>query len=196
MNWIKIVGIVVLSLGGVVGLNAARIRIGKKVDILDTKEYRTVNYIVNSLPKGTGSYNRRSIAQIQKIVIHHSATTSGTPQAYAKHHIESRGWPGIGYHYVIGKNGEIDQTNDLETISYHTQNQNTPAVGICLTGNYDIQSAPPAQIAALVWLINDLRETMDRHLPLHGHREFASKSCPGLGINVSEIEELTNTDYA
>ena len=69
-------------------------------------------------------------------MIHHSATDDGSPEAYARYHVQTRGWPGIGYHFVIQKDGGIYQTNRLDTISYHVSGQNTNSIGICGTGKW------------------------------------------------------------
>ena len=134
------------------------------------------------------TYDTRELSQIDSVVIHHSLTTSGTSQAYAKYHVEENGWPGIGYHYVIGKDGSIEQTQLLKTVSNHTSGQNTRSVGICLTGNYDIQQPPPEQIDAAVKLIRYLQDRLGRQLRITGHDEHSSKDCPGSNLDVNEIE--------
>ncbi len=145
--------------------------------------------IVEELPKGNSNYSKRSISSIDKIVIHHSATNSGTPKAYANYHVNTRGWPGIGYHFVIQKDGSVFQTNYLDTVSYHTSGQNTRSIGICLTGNYDSQQPPALQLDALINLIRYLAKFLGR-LDIHGHNDFSSKSCPGDHINVQTISNL------
>lgn len=145
--------------------------------------------IVEELPHGNLSYSKRSIYSIDKIVIHHSATTDGSPEAYANYHVNTRGWPGIGYHFVIQKDGQVFQTNYLDTVSYHTSGQNTRSIGICLTGNYDSQQPPAAQMEALINLVRYLAKFLGR-LAIHGHNEFSGKTCPGNNINVQTIENL------
>lgn len=143
--------------------------------------------ITNDLPKGSKPYGKRALSQIQMFVIHHSATNSGDPWAYARYHVETRGWPGIGYHFVVQKDGTIYQTNELTTLSYHTDGQNTKAVGICLTGSYDTSEPPPAQYNALILLLRHLGTLLGQK-PIYGHNQFSSKSCPGNAIEVGFIE--------
>ena len=116
--------------------------------------------ITDLLQKGAGTYSTRNLSQINKIVLHHSAGTF-QHDAYdmARWHTDApvwitnaqgdqeniggRGWPGIGYHFVIQPDGTTHQTNNLDTISYHTQNNNTVGIGICMTGNFDTQQPTP-----------------------------------------------------
>lgn len=152
----------------------------------------TINDITAKLPKHpTKKYGTRSRSAIQQIVVHHSATPSSaagsTPQAYAKYHIEQRGWAGIGYHFVIQPNGTIYQTNALTTVSNHVQNANTRSIGICLSGNFDQETPTGAAVGSLIWLIRSLSQDLGRQLPLRAHNEFAPKSCPGAGISVAQL---------
>lgn len=133
-------------------------------------------------------YDSRGLDRINLAVIHHSLTKSGSAEAYARYHVDENGWPGIGYHYVISKEGKIEQTQFLRTASYHTSGQNTRSVGICLTGNYDIQQPPAVQLEACVKLIQYLEDKLGRRLAIEGHNEHSSKTCPGSNLNVNEIE--------
>ena len=81
-------------------------------------------------------YKRRPLTSIKQIAIHHSGTREGDAFSFARYHVHENDWPGIGYHYVILKDGTIQWTNDLEVISYHVQNHNPSAVGICLVGDF------------------------------------------------------------
>ncbi|HKK77087.1 MAG TPA: peptidoglycan recognition family protein [Saprospiraceae bacterium] len=174
---------------GVVITLALLVRRAKAEDIA----YRQllVKDLTGKLPRGKGkSYEKRALEQIDRIVIHHSATNDGSPEAYALYHVETRGWPGIGYHFVIQKDGGIYQTNRLETISYHVSGQNTNSIGICLTGNYDQQQPPIAQLQACAQLIASLRQNFVQELTLRAHADFSAKSCPGKNINLEEIGRL------
>ena len=145
---------------------------------------------VYRLPKALlKSYDTRSLDKINQVVIHHSATESGSPESYALYHIHNNGWPGIGYHYVISKAGKIVQTQFLKTVSFHTSGQNTRSVGICLTGNYDTQEPPAAQLDACVKLIKYLEDKLGRPLAIAGHNAYSAKSCPGSHINVNLIQQ-------
>lgn len=136
-------------------------------------------------------YTTRHLNQIDKIIIHHSGTTSGSPESYARHHVETRGWPGIGYHYVIQKDGTIYQTNRWETVSYHTSGQNTGSIGVCLTGNYNTQQPPQAQMNAAAKLVRYLRNNIQQGLMLNQHRQYQQTSCPGANLDLDAIDRLS-----
>lgn len=168
------------------------IGIGGLLLLLSNKLFATgmvqINNITDQLPKAPGkSYGSRPLQAINMFVLHHSATTTGSPVAYANYHIQENGWPGIGYHFVIQQDGTVYQTNELTTISYHASGVNSQAVGICLTGNYDLSAPPPAQHAALIGLLRHLRGIIGQK-PVYGHHQFSSKSCPGNLIDVAAIE--------
>lgn len=173
-----------LVIGSVVGLTLLFLSAKKKpgLKIID---------IVNNLKKSnTQSYDTRTLDQVNKIVVHHSATTSGTPESYARYHVDTRNFPGIGYHYVIQQDGTIYLVNYLNTIAWHTGGENTSSVGICLTGNFDTQQPFPAQMAALKNLIAYLKIQFGRNLEIKGHRDYSTKTCPGNNIHLDNIAAI------
>lgn len=152
--------------------------------------------IINSLKKSaTLVYPTRALSQINKIIVHHSATTSGTAASYANYHVDTRGWPGVGYHFVVDQDGTINQTNYLTTISNHTSGQNTAGIGICLTGNFDTQQPFPAQMRSLNALISYLKQTVAPNLQVYGHRDYSTKSCPGNNIALSSYNPQIASIY-
>ena len=121
-----------------------------------------INNIVDQLTTHPEKkYKTRSLNTIDTIVIHHSATETGNAESYARYHVNTRNWAGIGYHFVIEQSGEIKQTNDLQTISYHASNWNSRSIGICLTGNYDKQYLNGNNLDSLVYLIKKLKLDRD-----------------------------------
>lgn len=140
------------------------------------------------LPRGQGSYSTRDLSQIKTIVIHHSASENQDAFDYATYHINSHGWPGIGYHFVIDPDGTINQTNDLKTISYHVAGYNTQAVGICLSGNLNHHPMTREQRASLTRLIRRLRLLLPKVNRVAGHREFGSTDCPGEFMEIGDFD--------
>ncbi len=140
--------------------------------------------LVNTLVKSTtGAYDSRSLAQISHICVHHSAAPASiTPERIAEYHVNTHGWPGIGYHYYIGPDGVIYHTQDLSLISYHVYMNNSYTVGVCLAGDFTDVGPTPAQVNAagklIAWLMQEL------HIPITnvwGHKEFPQNAtaCPG-----------------
>ncbi|TVP88134.1 MAG: N-acetylmuramoyl-L-alanine amidase [Alkalicoccus sp.] len=115
-----------------------------------------------------------------KITIHHSATASGSAESFAGYHVHSLGWPGIGYHFVIGRNGTIEKCWDENVISFHTAGFNSGNIGICLTGNGSFSSR---QLNSLVELTDHLKKKYAIPVSrIKGHREWSGQrtECPGM----------------
>jgi N-acetyl-anhydromuramyl-L-alanine amidase AmpD len=147
--------------------------------------------LVEQLPRHpTLRYERRSQHQITHIAVHHTATPPTiSPMRIAELHIApdpGRGkeaWPGIGYHFFVHADGVIEQTNLLETASYHVYRHNGYSVGVVFAGSFMNGKIPTsAQLRAgahlIAWLMQEL------HIPLArvwGHREFPENTtvCPG-----------------
>jgi len=126
---------------------------------------------------------------IKKIIIHCTATPEGravTVQDVTAWH-QARGYFTIGYHYLIGLNGEVWKGRPVEQAGAHTTGQNTNSIGICYVGGLDANLKPKdtrteSQKESLVWLIKGLIEKYPG-ISIHGHREFANKACPCFDVN-------------
>ena len=113
-------------------------------------------------------------------VVHHSATEAHvTPQQIARYHVETLGWHGIGYHFVIAADGTIYQTNRMQTVSYHAGWHNSYTLGACLVGNFTHYAPTYEQVAALTWLHREWLPERLGPLPLKGHKELMPTACPG-----------------
>ena len=83
--------------------------------------------------------------KISLIVIHCSAVqpdqTSSAAQIDTWH--RDRGWKfGIGYHYVIRRNGEIEPGRPEWMVGAHCVNHNSHSIGVCYEGGLDIRGQP------------------------------------------------------
>jgi len=133
-------------------------------------------------------YATRPLRSIEKLVVHHSGTLSGTPRSFAWHHVHARGWPGIGYHYVVSPDGVIFKTNALTTVSYHARGANLSGVGICLVGNFNRIKPTDAQIESLTELLGLLLRYYPK-VRIVPHRDVKGSrtSCPGLKFPVERL---------
>ncbi len=141
-----------------------------------------VEDISDKLPKHpVERYARRELSAIRYLVVHHSAIPPDKgPEVIARYHVEKQGWPGIGYHYFIDREGKIYQTNPLEVVSYHARNFNSSGVGICLAGDFTSSIPPEAQIQALGHLCAFLLEKLNLGKEaVVGHQELVPTICPG-----------------
>ncbi|MEL7532351.1 MAG: peptidoglycan recognition family protein [Bacteroidota bacterium] len=137
-----------------------------------------IDDISDLLPKN-GQYQTRSLAAIQTVVIHHSGVEGQTAWEYAFYHVESNSWPGIGYHYVIEKDGAVKQTNPLTNVSYHVAGHNSYTIGISLSGNFNQTQPTRAQLSSLKKLLSHLSSLLARDFNIVGHRDLGNTTCPG-----------------
>jgi hypothetical protein len=123
----------------------------------------------------------RPLNQIQRVVIHHTATppTVGA-ERIAAHRVDSQGWPGIGYHYFITGEGAIQQTNELTTQSTHAGQYDPVAIGVCFAGDFTSVVPSPAQIAAgaqlIAWLMRQFGLPLNA---VNGYKELVVTQSPG-----------------
>lgn len=138
-----------------------------------------------TLPRSPSeSYARRSLADIQRLVIHHSALPAEIgPETIAQFQVRQRGWPAIGYHYFITADGEIIQTNPLEAVAFHTRVGSESSVGICLAGRFLDDALPTtAQLDAAASFCAYLCGRFGLHARaggIVGHGELVDIECPG-----------------
>lgn len=123
--------------------------------------------------------------KITKIIIHCSATPEGRDYTVAdidRWHRE-RGWNGIGYHYVIYRDGTVHAGRDVAKTGAHCTGHNADSIGVCYIGGMTADNRrpkdtrTPAQKEALRNLIAELKAKFP-DVTVHGHREFANKACP------------------
>ena len=123
--------------------------------------------------------------KIDKIIIHCTATPEGrkvTLKEVDTWH-RQRGFAKVGYHYLIGLNGEVSQGRLLEEVGAHTTGQNTNSIGICYVGGLAADGKTPkdTRTAAQKEALKNLLIAAKKSYPkatIHGHREFAAKACP------------------
>lgn len=143
----------------------------------------TIQDLVDALPKhASARYPTRSPADINQIVIHHTATgPTITPQRIAEYQVRTLNKPGITYHFFITADGVIYQTNRLETVSDHAFSRNQGSVGVCFAGNFTSSIPTAAQLKAggqlCAWLLSRLCLTPDK---IVGLGEFVNTQSPGL----------------
>ena len=120
------------------------------------------------------------------LVIHHVGIPDGDTSAAAIHKAHlANGWAGIGYHYVIRKDGSIERGRPLATVGAHAEGQNYHTVGINVTGNFEKETPTQSQIASLEKLLVFLCQTYDIHpsaATIVGHRNVNSTDCPGKNL--------------
>lgn len=121
---------------------------------------------------------KKSKRTITEIIIHCSATPDGkdfTVAEIRRWHKE-RGFSDVGYHYVIYRNGHIENGRDVDMIGAHCTGHNANSIGICYIGGMDRQNKKAkdtrtlTQKAALLSLLVDLRKLYPK-AKIIGHRD-------------------------
>lgn len=136
----------------------------------------------------TKRYSSVSTSKKTHIILHHSLTLTGSAEAYANYHIDTHGWAGIAYHFVIEKDGTIKWCNDLGVVSYHAGNANIYSVGVNMTGDFRTQNPTDEQYDSLYKLIHALKRVMNvtDNKRIIAHQEAPSylwKQCPSLDMD-------------
>lgn len=150
----------------------------------------------------------------KRIIIHHSATRDGQSNDWAAIKLWHTGKIGsadrnskdynkykanpmqdIGYHFGAEyDNGilVIKRGRPLSIIQGgHTLGQNLVAIGICLVGNFDNIEPTKEQYQILAEICRPLMFTFDiPKTELHGHREYAYKTCPGKLFDLEKLRQF------
>ena len=140
--------------------------------------------MAESLPKHPSKvYPTRPLSGIKYRVIHHSGVdVDSSPEAVARYHIETLGWPGVGYTWLISWDGTIYMTNWPETMCYNVSQRNHEVMGILLVGDYSDRWPRPAQLSSARILTKALGIALP-DTELKGHYEVAlptsPTACPG-----------------
>lgn len=113
------------------------------------------------------------------IVVHVSATPPsmfiGAKEINAMH--KAKGWAGIGYAYVIRRNGKVEKGRPDNQVGAHVEGWNSVSLGICVVGGVDANghaenNMTVAQQPALEELIRSLLQKY-RHAKVCGHRDLS-----------------------
>ncbi|URN94628.1 MAG: peptidoglycan recognition protein family protein [Candidatus Pristimantibacillus lignocellulolyticus] len=142
-------------------------------------------------------YNTRKVSDIRSLAIHHSLTLSGSAQAFATYHVNTNGWPGIAYTYVIDKDGTINQCLDHSIISYHVGNSNKHALGICMVGDFRTQKPTDAQYKSVLELVRWLQSQLPNATSVLGHSQYPGytwKACPVMNMDKFRLDVVMGDD--
>jgi len=130
------------------------------------------------------------VRDINLIVVHCSASP---PSVHVDRDVIDRwhrekGWLGIGYHYVITREGDVQVGRALDRPGAHAEGFNKSSIGICLAGGVDAKGKAednftPAQKASMLTLLYQLRALYPATAVL-GHRDLpdVKKDCPSFDV--------------
>lgn len=128
-----------------------------------------------------GSLQERSTTDL--IVIHHVGEIDrdvSAEEINSWH--KNQGWSGIGYHYVIRKDGTIERGRPVDAIGAHAQGFNSKSIGINIVGDFEQGTPNPEQIESAAILIAELCNIYGitpTTESVVGHRDLMPTTCPG-----------------
>lgn len=144
---------------------------------------------------------------ITKIIMHCAATSPEMDVGVAeirRWHIDAppkgNGWADIGYHYVIRRDGHIEDGRPLSKQGAHcaARSGNVASIGICLVGGVRRQGKTlvaennftPAQWLALRKMVALLQQQFPAIDTILGHRDLdPGKACPSFSVRDWLINE-------
>lgn len=123
--------------------------------------------------------------QLEGLVIHHSVTKhEATPDDIALLH-KARGWAGVGYHFIIDKQGVVYYVGDISTARAHVANKNEKFLGICMIGDFtkhlpsDEQILSAHDLCKFFWFQTPSLPPLKGWDQLFGHKDHQATACPG-----------------
>lgn len=122
--------------------------------------------------------------------IHHSLTrkdlAGSSPEGFSRYHVNTLGWPAIGYSIVItpnevvdtpeGKRAKIHYCVDLKYLTYNVGNSNWIALGINIAGDYRYDKLDGPTMASFVDLLNALDKDQIAMGGMFSHHQYPGYS--------------------
>lgn len=152
-------------------------------------------YVHKGVWNGTMHTGFRNYEDLDTIVIHHSGPPEGTIHSHAGHHMRKWG-AGIAYHLIIDK-GIIYQTNDLRSFTFHTGNNNTYTIGICVNRDLRTADLTDEERRLLYAAILAVKAAIPSIKYIKGHKELHPSECPvtDVGIIRKDIADLEEKQH-
>ena len=122
--------------------------------------------------------------ETELIVLHHTGGAEGEdPDAARIDEIHrGLGWTGVGYHYLIRRDGTVERGRPAAAVGAHATGANARSVGVALCGNFCGEEPTAAQIESCAMLLAVLGAAFDVPLDtahILGHRDLDATACPG-----------------
>lgn len=131
-----------------------------------------------------------------RMAVHYTDTPSANPdrqiRSIQRYHMDTRGWCDIGYHFLVGIDGQIYEGRPVELLGAHVSGNNTGNIGVSFIGCFHSTGCgsmgpttpPDVMLQAGGRLLGTLSRLysigLDRS-SVKGHRDHAGAStdCPG-----------------
>ena len=123
---------------------------------------------------------RRPASKIVLIILHHTCSKNADVYSINQDH-KKRGWAGIGYHFVIGKDGKVYRGRPEEYVGAHCSGNNTSSIGIALCGDFRTESPTDEQLKSLDELVKLMRAKYPIRRVLN-HNDLYATACPVINL--------------
>lgn len=126
--------------------------------------------------------------KIDKLFIHCSATppSSDIGAVEIDEWHKKRGWSGIGYHWVIRRDGTVESGRPESRMGAHAKGHNPGSIAVCMVGGVDEDAKAASNFTAAQWeSLAKLHHGISLRYPgieTHGHNEVSSKACPSFDV--------------
>lgn len=133
-----------------------------------------------------------NVEDVEYIIIHCSATPPdmdiGSCEIDRWH--RQRGWLGIGYHWVIRRDGTLEQGRKEDVAGAHTHGYNLKSIGVCLVGgiNNNEDKEPEDNFTEdqkdmLLFLLGQLTERYPDAKVIGHNKVNKHKACPSFDVD-------------
>lgn len=130
-----------------------------------------------------GDMTRLIASDVTHLIVHHTGGNAGDDLSATEiHHMHQsgNGWAGIGYHYVIRKDGSIERGRPRQYRGAHCPDYNWRSLGVHVGGNFELEEPTAEQVESLTALLADLMDIYGLDIDaIVGHRDCLATACPG-----------------
>lgn len=120
-----------------------------------------------------------------EIILHHADAINCSIEDINSWH-KANGWSGVGYHYLVRKDGSVWKGRPDNCIGAHCLNKNTGTLGICFEGNFEKETMNNVQLQAGAELIKYLKDKYGI-TNVSRHKDYMATDCPGKNFPFSNM---------
>lgn len=113
---------------------------------------------------------------------------------------KQQGWLDVGYHFIIKRDGTVEEGRPVNVVGSHVKDWNSKSVGVCLVGGINAKGQfeanfTPAQMNSLRNKLDDLK-AMYPQAEIKAHHDVAPKACPSFDLQRwLATNELVTSDH-
>jgi len=132
--------------------------------------------------------NHNMMNGVSRITVHHTGEHEGLAdlptvevlKRIERYHREDRKWCAIGYHYIIGHEGNVYEGRPAQYQGAHVLSENEHNLGISVAGDFMHKLPSGRQLGALRAFLDEARVTYNvSKSRVYGHRDLNQSLCPG-----------------